>query len=50
MYRRNYITLMVGIYLTLDGEPFPSIIGTGSEDYFNHGWGIQKNSFPFLAQ
>ena len=28
----------------IDGETFPSIIGTGSEDYFNHAWGMQKNT------
>ena len=28
----------------IDGETTPSIIGTGSEDYFNHAWGMQKNA------
>lgn len=27
----------------IDGEERPSINGTGSEDYFNHAWGMQKN-------
>lgn len=27
----------------IDGEESPSINGTGSEDYFNHAWGMQKN-------
>lgn len=27
----------------VDGEEIPSINGTGSEDYFNHAWGMQKN-------
>jgi hypothetical protein len=31
----------------IDGEEQPSIYGTGSEDYFNHAWGMQKNAFPF---
>jgi hypothetical protein len=33
----------------IDGEKTPSIIGTGSEDYFNHAWGMQKNAFPFYG-
>lgn len=28
----------------IDGEELPSINGTGSEDYFNHAWGMQKNT------
>lgn len=28
----------------IDGEEYPSISGTGSEDYFNHAWGMQKNT------
>lgn len=28
----------------IDGEKMPSIIGTGSEDYFNHAWGMQRVS------
>ncbi len=33
----------------IDGEEFPSLKGTGSEDYFNHAWGMQKNQFPFFG-
>lgn len=27
----------------VDGEPFPSLHGTGSEDYFCHAWGMGSN-------
>ncbi|KAK5173247.1 uncharacterized protein LTR77_001928 [Saxophila tyrrhenica] len=27
----------------------PSIHGTGGEDYFNQGWGMQKNAYPFCG-
>ncbi|MCJ1299534.1 hypothetical protein MMC08_002326 [Hypocenomyce scalaris] len=27
----------------------PSLHGTGSEDYFCQGWGMQKNAFPFAG-
>lgn len=27
----------------IDGEKEPSVNGTGSEDYFNHAWGMQQN-------
>lgn len=33
----------------IDGEDFPSIVGTGTEDYFNHAWGMQRNAFPFYG-
>jgi hypothetical protein len=33
----------------IDGEKTASIQGTGCEDYFNHAWGMQKNSFPFYG-
>ena len=33
----------------IDGEETPSIVGTGTEDYFNHAWGMQKNAFPFYG-
>ncbi|WP_372662182.1 DUF2961 domain-containing protein [Cohnella sp.] len=33
----------------IDGEEMPSIVGTGSEDYFNHAWGMQKVAFPFAG-
>ena len=29
-----------------DDEWPPSLHGTGSEDYFNHAWGMQANRFP----
>jgi Protein of unknown function (DUF2961). len=28
----------------IDGEKIASIMGTGSEDYFNHAWGMQRNT------
>lgn len=31
----------------IDGEEQPSVNGTGSEDYFNHAWGMQKNQSPY---
>jgi hypothetical protein len=34
------------IFIDNDEWP-PSMHGTGSEDYFNHAWGMQKNAFPF---
>ncbi|MFV0363698.1 MAG: glycoside hydrolase family 172 protein [Suipraeoptans sp.] len=33
----------------IDGEEYPSLNGTGTEDYFNHAWGMQKNAFPFYG-
>lgn len=33
----------------IDGEEYPSINGTGAEDYFNHAWGMQRNQFPFFG-
>ena len=27
----------------------PSIHGTGGEDYFSQGWGMQKNAYPFCG-
>ena len=33
------------IFIDDDQWP-PSLHGTGSEDYFNHAWGMQKNAFP----
>lgn len=33
------------IFIDNDEWP-PSMHGTGSEDYFNHAWGMQKNAFP----
>ena len=26
----------------IDGEEYPSLNGTGTEDYFNHAWGMQR--------
>ena len=34
----------------VDGEAFPPALhGTGSEDYFNHAWGMQDNCFPYAG-
>ena len=33
----------------IDGEEYPSLNGTGTEDYFNHAWGMQKNAYPFFG-
>jgi hypothetical protein len=33
------------IFIDEDTWP-PSLHGTGSEDYFNHAWGMQDNAFP----
>jgi len=33
------------IFIDEDTWP-PSFHGTGTEDYFNHAWGMQKNAFP----
>ena len=32
------------IFIDEDSWP-PSLHGTGSEDYFNHAWGMQDNAF-----
>ena len=37
----------------VDGEDFPSMYGTGTEDYYGYSWGGQSNDFyehPFHAQ
>lgn len=31
----------------IDGEEIASIMGTGSEDYFGHAWGMQQNQSPY---
>jgi hypothetical protein len=32
----------------IDGEGWPpSLHGTGTEDYFNHAWGMQRNAYPY---
>lgn len=36
------------IFIDEDTWP-PSIHGTGTEDYFNHAWGMQKNAFPMCG-
>lgn len=33
----------------IDGEEAPSLNGTGTEDYFNHGWGMQRNAYLFYG-
>lgn len=33
----------------IDGEPKPSIWGTGTEDYFLSAWGLQKTSTPYFG-
>ena len=33
----------------IDGEEYPSLKGTGTEDYFNHAWGMQRNAYPFFG-
>ena len=33
----------------IDGEEYPSVMGTGTEDYFNHGFGIQRGSHMMYA-
>lgn len=33
----------------IDGEEYPSLNGTGTEDYFNHAWGMQRNAYPFYG-
>lgn len=36
------------IFIDDDTWP-PSMHGTGGEDYFTQGWGMQKNSYPFCG-
>ena len=36
------------IFIDDDTWP-PSLHGTGTEDYFNHAWGMQKNAFPMCG-
>ena len=36
-------------YRNIDGEEYPSLNGTGTEDYFNHAWGMQRNAYPFFG-
>ena len=36
-------------FFWVDGEKYPSIEGTGSEDYFNDAWGLHVNDAPFYG-
>lgn len=36
------------IFIDDDSWP-PSLHGTGGEDYFSQGWGMQKNAYPFAG-
>ncbi len=36
-------------YFYVDGETTPSIRGTGTEDYFNDGWGLHKGTGLFTG-
>jgi len=33
----------------VDGEPYPAIEGTGSEDYFNDAWGLHVDDGPYYG-
>ena len=33
----------------IDGEETPSLNGTGTEDYFNHAWGMKRNAYLFFG-
>ena len=33
----------------IDGEEMPSMVGTGSEDYFCHAWGMHPHGFPYAG-
>ena len=33
----------------IDGEKFPSLYGTGSEDYFSDAWGMREDENPFYG-
>jgi hypothetical protein len=33
----------------VDGEEFPSLYGTGSEDYFSDAWGMREDENPFYG-
>jgi hypothetical protein len=33
----------------VDGESFPSLQGTGSEDYFSDAWGMRESARPFYG-
>ncbi len=36
-------------FFWVDGEKYPSIEGTGSEDYFNDAWGLHEDDGPFYG-
>lgn len=33
----------------IDGESTPSMVGTGSEDYFCHAWGMHPQGYPYAG-
>lgn len=33
----------------IDGEALPSMVGTGSEDYFCHAWGMHPHGYPYAG-
>jgi hypothetical protein len=37
-------------FFYIDGEPVPSLQGTGSEDYFNDAWGFRPRTGPWCGQ
>ncbi len=37
-------------FFYIDGEPVPSLQGTGSEDYFNDAWGFRTRTGPWFGQ
>ena len=37
-------------FFYVDGEQVPSLQGTGSEDYFNDGWGFRKRTSMWFGQ
>lgn len=37
-------------FFYIDGESIPSLQGTGSEDYFNDGWGFRKRTSLWFGQ
>ncbi len=36
-------------FFYVDGEAYPSIEGTGSEDYFNDAWGLRADTGPYAG-
>lgn len=37
-------------FFYIDGEPVPSLQGTGTEDYFNDAWGFRQRTGPWSGQ